>query len=796
MSRPSSISTLKLTYLLFLPVFFASGFAALLYQMVWQRLLTFWSGADLYAVTLIVGVYMAGLGFGSLAGGHLADRLRTGQRYLAFALAEAAVAAFALLSRTLIYDTLFLRLGEQPLPPAAVAAVLFLCLLWPTFFMGLSLPLLARIVTDRPEISAERIGGLYGWNTLGAATGALASMWIVVRLLGFDKAIQVGAAINGACALGALAVAVLGRRHAVGRQQARAAGKPAARAFAPAVPVLERRLPFRAWLALYALSGFVALSLELLWFRVLGIILKSSSFTFATLLAIYLLGLGAGALLGARLARRSPRPAAAFFGLQAAIGLYAGLSLALVAFLLSRAGGFELLRSYLSQLVALDLGSAVNATLRYLRNLGQVAPYARHLAQLFLLLYCALPLLLFGPPTTMMGMSFPFLQKAVQTDVESLGRRVGWLQAANIVGSTIGVVLTGVGLLHWLGSSGTLRLLVGLSGVFLVLRAGALVGGGRRRALATAAALAVVALAVALSPGPGRLWAALHGTSEDRILFVEDGSGLSLIKDGIDAESGAPMSVFYVNGLSHSHLPYGSYHTVLGALPALLHPRPVDVAVVGLGSGDTVFGIAGRPETERIDCIEIVASELPALTRRAARGDYPGLGLLLRDGRVRYHFTDGRTFLMRTERRYDVIEADALWPDSAYAGNLYSREYFQLLQRRLKPGGYAVTWSPTPRVRDTFVSVFPHVLQVGDTLVGSDARIEVDRAVLRERMNEWFAAQHYARGRVQIEALIEDAFKREVRVVGPAEDRSRLTDLNTDLFPKDELLASRRLWRR
>jgi len=103
-----------------------------------------------------------------------------------------------------------------------------------------------------------------------------------------------------------------------------------------------------------------------------------------------------------------------------------------------------------------------------------------------------------------------------------------------------------------------------------------------------------------------------------------------------------------------------------------------------------------------------------------------------------------------------------------------------------------VTWSPTPRVRDTFVRVFPHVLEVGDTLVGSDARIEVDRAVLRQRMNEWFAAQHYARGRVQIEGLIEDAFKRPIRIVGPAEDRSRSRDVNTDLFPKDELLASRR----
>jgi spermidine synthase len=256
------------------------------------------------------------------------------------------------------------------------------------------------------------------------------------------------------------------------------------------------------------------------------------------------------------------------------------------------------------------------------------------------------------------------------------------------------------------------------------------------------------------------------------------------------------MSVFYVNGLSHSFLPYGSYHTVLGALPALLHPRPVDVAVIGLGSGDTAFGIGGRAETEHIDCIEIVASELEVLKQRERRGDYPGLSRLLRDGRLRYYFTDGRTFLMRSQRRYDIIEADALWPDSAYAGNVYSREYFLLLRRRLRPGGYAVTWSPTSRVRATFLSVFPYVLEVGDTLIGSDAPITVDREVLGERTQEWFALQHYSRGEVQIEGLIEEAFKRPVHLLGPDQDRSRLGDLNTDLFPRDELLASRRLWRR
>jgi predicted membrane-bound spermidine synthase len=657
--------------------------------------------------------------------------------------------------------------------------------------MGLSLPLLSRVVSDDLDLSAERIGGLYGWNTLGAAVGALVTVWLLVRLLGFEGAIRVGAAVNALCAVGAVAVARLGSGGGEAPSPPEAASRPAIRV-EPPEPV---RLALGSWLSLYALSGFVALSLEILWFRILGIVLKSNSFTFATLLAIYLAGLGAGALLGARLARGSRRPAAAFCGLQASIGLYAGLSMAVLTFGLGHFGFLDLLRSYLAEEEALKLGEAVPATVRYLLRGGHVAPYARHLTHVFLTLYGVLPLVLFGPGTLLMGMSFPFLQKAVQTDLVRLGRRVGWLQAANILGSTLGAALTGLGLLHWLGTAWTLRLLVALAGVFLLLFVRLRFSGRRGRASASLAAVTAVLLAASVSPGPETLWSRLHGTTADRVLFVEDGSGLSLLKD-LAPENGRPATAFHVHGLGQSHLPFGSYHTVLGALPVLIHPRPVDVAVIGLGSGDTVFGIAGRAETERIDCIEIVRSELEALKKRAARPDFPGLERLFRDGRVRYFFTDGRTFLMRGKGRYDVIEADALWPDSAYSGNLYSLEYFGVLRGRLKPGGYAVTWSPTTRVRDTFVRVFPHVLQVGSTLIGSDSPIALDPESVRARMKERFPAAHYALGDVDIEALVSDALAHPQEVWTPGSDRTALTDVNTDLFPKDEYLVSFKLWPR
>lgn len=783
---PSEGPRAAIAYLSFLPLFFASGTAALVYQIVWQRLLTFFSGADVFSATLIVAVFMAGLGCGSLAGGHLADRLSARGRVLAFAAAETGTAAFALASVPLLHGFFFLRLGPLALPLWATALLLFAVLLVPTFLMGLTLPLLARVVTTSAGQAGRRIGALYGWNTLGAALGAFATVWLGVRALGFAGTVHVAAALNLGCAAVALLIA-LGQR--------RAAAPPEPAAADPASASREPRaagFPFCGWLLLYALSGFIALSLEIVWFRLLGILLKSNSFTFATLLGFFLCGLGLGALLGSRLAPRSERPERVFLALQAAIPLYAAVSLGLLVLGLGHVAFLEPLARYLGEYDPIDFGEAVRSTLRYLRQLGAVAPHARHTAHQLLWLYLALPFALIGPPTLMMGLSFPFLQRAVQTDLARLGRRVGWLQGANIAGSTAGAGLTGLVLLDVLGTAWTLRVLAAAGGVFLLLLASR--REGRLRAGRAVAVGLVVAAVAALSPSPAWLWARLHGTTPDRVVFAEDGSGLALIKE--EVEDGRLRHVVFANGLGQSQLPYGSYHSVLGALPVLVHPRPRSVLVIGLGSGDTLHGSGARPETEALEVVEIVAAQLPVLRELYRRRPDPGLHRVLTDGRVRLRFGDGRAFLMRSPARFDVIEADALRPDSAFAGNLYSREYFELVKSRLRPGGFAVTWSPTDRVRDTFVSVFPHVLKVGDTLIGSESPIPFDPEAIRARLRDPFTEAYFRRAGIDIASLVEDALSRPRVEWGPEADRGALGTLNTDLFPRDEYRADERLLRR
>jgi spermidine synthase len=146
---------------------------------------------------------------------------------------------------------------------------------------------------------------------------------------------------------------------------------------------------------------------------------------------------------------------------------------------------------------------------------------------------------------------------------------------------------------------------------------------------------------------------------------------------------------------------------------------------------------------------------------------------------------------MRAKTMYDIIEADALRPGSAYAGNLYSEEYFRLLRARLTTNGLAATWAPTARVRDSFLRVFPHVVSVPGILIGSNAPIDADRAAALGRAADPRVRRHYGAAGIDIERMLTE-YLASPAYYGPAFDRETLTDINTDLFPRDEYDLRRR----
>lgn len=755
-----------MSYVFALAVFFASGFAALVYQVVWQRMLAIFSGVDVYSATLIVAAFMGGLGVGHMGGGYAADRVSPRTSLLFFAIAELAVAGFGLASSSIYYDFLYQSLGATALPRAALAAVLFASLLWPTFWMGASLPLLARGLTRDLQRAPAVVGLLYGVNTLGAAAGALWATWSLLPRLGLDGALMIGVALNVACAICVIPVAF---------RQPDDLEAPASNGVDTAVltGAEGRRLSF--WVTAYAISGFIALSLEILWFRLLGVMMKSSAFTFGTLLAIYLTGIALGAIAGAFVARRVKRPAVTFFALQAAAGLSAALLLTL---LVATSDEIRAFRGYFASYEPIDVRDSVDQIRRVLagdRSAGIGANFVR--------MYIGLPLLLILPPTLLMGCSFPVLQRLVHTDLARVGRSVGILLMANVAGSMLGALLTGWLLLRILGTAGTLQFLATLCAGFAAL---ALAATGRGwRAPRTVAWSTVVVLAVLAifiwTPDGSVLWARLHGSTVDASVVAEDETGVSVIKRG----AGSSERIVLLNGLGQSTIPFNELHIALGAMPAFIHPAPKDVLIIGLGSGATTYGAGGVPGIERIACIEIVRPQLATLRRAAQDARYPALTGLLADSRIEHIAGDGRAFVMRGGRSYDIIEADALRASSAYSGNLYSVEYFRLLRDRLRPGGFAATWTAAPRVANSFMRVFPHVVSLPGILIGSSQPIAVDRAAIRRAAADPGTVAYYRAAGIEITAVVE-RYLRDLVIYGPDAPRDPRAEFNTDLFPRDE----------
>ena len=158
---------------------------------------------------------------------------------------------------------------------------------------------------------------------------------------------------------------------------------------------------------------------------------------------------------------------------------------------------------------------------------------------------------------------------------------------------------------------------------------------------------------------------------------------------------------------------------------------------------------------------------------------------LLSDPRVAQVAGDGRAYLMNAGRTFDIIEADALRPSSAYSGNLYSTGYFELVRSRLAPGGLAVSWAPTPRVLDTFLHVFPHALGFGDIVIGSNTPIPFDAAAIKARLADPAVQEYYFRGGVNITALLARYLDTPPQVLRGGVGAPPAA-LNEDLCPRDE----------
>ena len=729
--------------------FTVSGATGLLLQVIWARQLTDIFGSSSLAIATVLATFMGGLALGAHLGGRIADRLagpspganrarRWAQPLLGYAVAEADVGVSALAIPLLfsayraIGPDLWRALPDQPLLLALVRCILTAAaLLLPTTAMGATLPLLGRHVTrSRSELPAvgRRLGALYAANTAGALLGAAAAGFWLIQTIGVLATSQVAAAI--ALAIAVIVTLAVKRASGLG-PQTEPEPEPDPQNVPVPVPVPDpapdseepdtRRPTLVLWA--YAVSGAVAMALEVIFSRTLAIVLGSSVYSFTLVLVVFLSGLSAGAALAARPAARTRHPIAALSALFLAIAAAIILAHALIDWL-------PLLLISLLETTDLDIAS-------------------------ILTIHALLAGLVILPVALALGAVMPLVMRAAVGDLDHLGRDVGRAYAANTVGAIAGALVAGFAVLPLLGVESGLRLAAALEAALGAALAWRATRRPRRRAAAALVAAAALALAVfAPSWNQSDLTAGLfrghlltqaieQGRPIERdVVFYRDG-----VSTTVTVERAGESWVLKNNGKVEASDRHDMPTQILvGLLPVLLHPgREQEVFVIGYGSGVTIGAITQASQVSRIDVAELEPAVLEAADRYFAEVSHEPA----RDPRVNRFLGDGRSVLLASGRRYDVIVSEPSNPWIAGVASLFTEEFYRAARRRLAPGGVFCQWAQlyelgparVKMIYRTFHGAFPHVYaftpgdETTDTiLIGSDAPLRLDIQELARRM--------------------------------------------------------------
>lgn len=656
---------------------FGSGLCALAYQVAWLRLLRLVFGASTGASAAVLGLFMAGLGAGSLVLGPRADRHR--RPVALYARLELGVALSAAASPWLVEGVrgVYLGLGGSAglgLPGStALRLVLSAVVLGlPSFLMGGTLPALARGVAGPEDRGRRSVALLYGANTLGAVTGALATTFLALEALGIRNTVLAAAGLN---LLVAGAARVLARRPGELPGHRRAAAPSPGGNEDPSAAL--EPAPAGFLLAAAGAVGFVFFLMELVWYRMLAPLLGGSSYTFGLILALALLGIGGGGLLYS-VGRRDRRP-----GISALAA-----SCALEALFLA---------------VPLALGDRIALVALLLRPLGAVSfPL---LAAGWTLVASVVVL----PAALVAGYQFPLIVSLLGAGRRQVGRHVGSAYAWNTAGALLGSLAGGFGLLPLLTAPGAWRLAVA---VLLALAAASVVagrraGGGNRRLrpgrTLAPAALAVGALAAVTVPaGPTAAWrhtpigaggveARFEGPNDARRFLHQARRGTVWEAEGVESSvaiQALEEVVFVLNGKPDGSARRDAPTQVLsGLIGAALHPDPRRALVIGLGTGSSAGWLARVPDMERVDVVELE----PAIREVAERCAPVNHGAL-EDPRVHLIRGDGRELLATSDRTYDLIFSEPSNPYRAGIASLFTVEFYRTAAERLRPGGLFLQW--------------------------------------------------------------------------------------------------------
>ncbi len=683
-------------------LFTLSGATALIYQVVWSRMLHEIFGVTIYAVTTVLAAFLGGLALGSVIIGRAVDRSANPLRF--YGLLEIGIGLTALAGPwllTLLEPAHHWAANRFAMDSPALLAIRVLLaavvILPPTFLMGGTLPVITRYFVQQIARLGQELSVLYGLNTLGAVAGSLASGFWLIRWLGLHATLHVS--VVGNVALGLLAILLARRFRLTDRSSER---EPPTRAGSAVTS-----LTYVGLLLMMCLSGIASFGYEVVWTRMLVLIVGTTTYAFVTMLTSFLVGITLGSLVTRLLIGRIRDQRQAFGWIQIGIAATALLTLPLMAYL--------------------STGAAQNWLAQTTGN--WLALIAARFGFSFLIMLL---------PATLIGMTFPLAGALAARELRSLGGRLGAVYGANTLGNIIGATATGFALVPLFGLQ---KCLVGLTLLNLIAAAWGLLtipvtrcAGAFVRATPIVGGLIACGLLLT-SWRPGLLG---QGDQQpgDRVLYYKE--GLVATVKVIQKAHDAAQRVMSVDGIVIGQSGGGvdQKQQALAHFPFLLlsDPPPRRVLSIGLGTGILIGEVARHPTVTTVDCLEISPSVIEAAHLYDDLTDN-----VLRDPRVRIITDDGVNYLKRTAESYDAVISDGK-SRTGHGGNatFYSADYYHACRARLNADGLMIQWIPLDVppaelriIVRTFLNIFPHTYAWVEPpfscyLVGRDAPLRVN----------------------------------------------------------------------
>ncbi|MFH2064439.1 MAG: fused MFS/spermidine synthase [Pseudomonadota bacterium] len=713
-------------FLLVLSCFFVSGMTGLIYEILWTRMIVKVIGSAPFAISIVLTVFMGGLGFGSFLAGRSVDRIKQPLSLVRlYGLLEIAIGIYGLVLPLLliafkplyavVYNHLFhYFLGYNLLTFLGCALLLIV----PVTCMGATLPVLSRFFVTSMSKVGTHVGRLYGLNTIGAAVGSLITgFWLISRLgvwgtLAF--AIFLNAGIGVICLVVSRGSGKIGPEDR--KKQLSSQAPDRGNFFFPGnVPDAQKNQAVYA-LIIFAVSGFCAMAYEVIWVKLIGLIVGPTTYSFTIVLVTFITCLALGSIFFGWLADRTGKTLSLLFITQ----ILAAVSALCISQLMGNSQIFfaKLIFHFKDSFALLQMSKIIAL-----------------MAFMFI-------------PTFCLGATFPLVGKICTRSLENTGRSIGFAYAVNTIGAVLGSFCAGFVLIPLMGKENSISLVAAIQLATFLLIAVHMIRKDRSSFIRWAPlfGLVVIGLILAyqfphwdrkmLSKGKyhrfddiqkreiGWMEALVNGTEifsktePYELVYFGDGIGgfTTVLKSNPDAIGETTYSLLNSGKAdASSHRKDMFTQTMLAHFAMLFHPHPENVLVLGLASGITAGEALLYPSVKQLDGIEINKQVV-------AGSDFfiPWNYDVLHNPRTELIIQDGRAHLALTDRRYDVIISEPSNPWMAGLATLFTHEFMELAKNRLKENGiyvqwihsYQMDWPTFSLVGRTFAGVFPNSMLV------------------------------------------------------------------------------------